>query len=283
MTQGDFSPAVIPSGVSDYDAITGGMPVGSVILLSGEAGAGHIEFALTSAARLMKSFDHGRGARFSMGGSRSPVALPGRISYVSFTRSKEQLIREVRATFPKEYGNALSDHLDFADLSSVYFADSVVPPEWSQTTRSLLDGDPNPGTNGPLHAMASALEQRGQGALVVVDSLSDLLVRRSVVVEDLLTLLKGLRRRAKTWNGLVYLLLARNVVDSHIEQALMDSVDGVLGFTWTHSPSRSTRSRAMIIEKFMSILSHVPTPLQGRFVLRVNPLDGLVTTQYERI
>ncbi len=272
----------IPSGVSDFDAITGGLPPGSVLLLLGEPGAGHSEFALSSAAQLMRAFDHGRAPRFQMGASRAPLILPRQVSYLSFTRSREQLLSEVADAFPREYYETLSSHLDFADLSEAYFADSVVPSHWTGGHRSLLEDSP-PSPDGVLPVLASALEGRSQQSLVIVDSLSDLLVRTSQRPDEILTLVKGLRRTAKNWGGLIYLLLARNVTEPRLEQAFMDSVDAVLGFLWIHSASRSARSRAMIIEKSMPLLSHVPSQFQGRFVLRVNQLDGLVTTQYERI
>jgi hypothetical protein len=118
---------------------------------------------------------------------------------------------------------------------------------------------------------------------VIVDSLTDLVVRRSVDLEELLTLVKGLRRRAKSWNGIVYLLLSKGVAPAATEQALMDSADGVLTFTWSTSPTHSTRQRTMLIERFMPVLARVPHEHQGRFVIRVSAVNGLVTTQYERI
>jgi hypothetical protein len=118
---------------------------------------------------------------------------------------------------------------------------------------------------------------------VIVDSLTDLLVRKNLDTEAILTLVKGLRRRAKEWGGVIYLLLSRGVAPAATEQALADSVDGVLSFTWTTHPLRSSRQRTMLIEKFMPVLSHVPHEHQGRFVIRVSSLTGLVTTQYERI
>ena len=47
----------VPTGVADFDSLAGGIPAGSVVLLIGEAGAGHQEFALTSAAHLMFHHD----------------------------------------------------------------------------------------------------------------------------------------------------------------------------------------------------------------------------------
>jgi hypothetical protein len=116
-----------------------------------------------------------------------------------------------------------------------------------------------------------------------VDSLTDLLVRKSVDPAELMALVKGLRRRAKSWGGLVYLILTRGVASAAIEQALVDSVDGVLSFAWQTSPHHSHRQRTMVIEKFLPVLARIPQEQQGRFVIKVSSVSGLVTTQYERV
>ena len=118
---------------------------------------------------------------------------------------------------------------------------------------------------------------------MILDSLTDLLVRRGVEAADVLTLVKGLRRRAKEWGGLVYLILSEGVAAPAVEQAVIDSVDGVLHFSWLTSPTHSHRERAMLIEKFMPVLSRLKSEYHGRFVIRVNSKNGLVTTQYERV
>jgi KaiC/GvpD/RAD55 family RecA-like ATPase len=276
----------VPTGIADFDVQTGGIPTGSIVLLMGEPGAGHQEFALTSAAHLMFRYDQERWRvrRFFLGSLQGEFAYPAKVSYVSITRSQAQVLREVRGSFEASYHEALLSHLIFHDLSREYFADSVVPPQWAASS-SLLDSaaDSAGRSTNPLAAIAGALEQDGLGNLVIVDSLTDLLVRKSIVTEELVTLIKGMRRRARDWDGLVYLLLARGVTTPATEQALVDSVDGVLSFAWTANPYHSHRQRSMLIEKFMPVLSHVPHEKQGRFVIRVSPLTGLVTTQYERI
>lgn len=275
--------ARIPTGVNDFDHITGGLPVGSTILLTGEPGAGAPEFALTSAATLMRA-SHRKDVRgLYMGRYQGPVALPGRVTYVSLTRSREQLIQEAETAFPADYSDTLSDHLDFVDLSSSYFHDSVVPRAWSDTERPMLETSSSGSGEDILSALASALDSKGKGALLVVDSLTDLLVRRSISEEDLMTLVKGLRRRAKVWNGLVYLLLTKGVTEPRTEQGLKDSADAVLDFGWVRHQTRSVRTRALLIEKSMPLLAYVPQELQGRFLLDVKGRLGLVTTQYERI
>jgi len=276
----------VPTGVPDFDSLTGGFPSGSVVLLFGEAGAGHQEFALTSAVHLMLHYDDPRMHHFYLGSARGPFVYPQGVVYVSTSRSREQVIAELHGAFDVSYSEVLSRHINFHDLSPAYFQDTVVPSAWASLSSPLLSGAPvsaAPDDGGPLRALADAVDQDGRKNLVIVDSLTDLLVRRGLEPADLLTLLKGLRRRAKEWDGIVYLLLSKGVAPADVEQAVIDSVDGVLHFSWVASPSQSHRQRAMVIDKFMPILARLPVEYLGRFVIRVNAMSGLVTTQYERV
>lgn len=279
--------ARIPTGVGDFDSVAGGIPVGSVVLLTGEAGAGHQEFALTSATHLMFSYDAEHMHKFYLGSVKGNFVYPAGVAYVSLTRSRDQVVREVEISFEPTHHRSFVRHLVFHDLSSIYFSDTIVPRSWAQTSAPLLaqlaEPTPTPLASDLLDAIVQAVEQDGDGNLVIVDSLTDLLVRRNLDTDAILTLVKGLRRRAKEWGGVVYLLLSRGVAPAATEQALADSVDGVLSFAWSAHPVRSSRQRTMLIEKFMPVLSHVPHEHQGRFVIRVSALTGLVTTQYERI
>ena len=276
----------VPTGVPDFDYLTGGLPVGSVLLLFGEAGAGHQEFALTSAVHLMLHYDDPALHQFYLGNAKGPFVYPRGVAYVSTSRSREQVITELHGAFDGTYAEVLSRHINFHDLSPAYFQDTVVPSAWASLSSPLLSRAPvsaAPDDGGPLRTLADAVDQDGRQNLVIVDSLTDLLVRRGVDANDMVTLLKGLRRRAKEWDGVVYLLLSKGVAPEAVEQAVIDSVDGVLHFSWIASPSQSHRQRAMVIEKFMPILSRLPVEYQGRFMIRVNPASGLVTTQYERV
>jgi KaiC/GvpD/RAD55 family RecA-like ATPase len=278
------APERTPTGVADFDYLSGGIPVGSVVLLAGDAGAGHVEFALTSAVHMMLYYDDPSLHQFFLGNAKGPFVYPKGVAYVSLTRSREQVMREVAGSFDRTYHDGLARHISFHDLSPSYFAESVVPPTWATIGGGLLSGGGRSSTPvDPLAAVAEAVEQDGSSNLVIVDSLTDLLVRRSVDTESLLTLVKGLRRRAKSWGGVVYLLLTRGVAPLATEQALYDSVDGVLSFSWTTSPHSSHRQRTMLVERFMPLLARIPHEQQGRFVIRVSSLNGLVTTQYERI
>lgn len=278
----------VATGVADFDGLSGGVPVGSVILLVGEAGAGHQEFALTSATHQMFYQEDPSLRKFFLGTARGSFVFPPNVCYISLTRSRDQVLREVEGSFHGAYLDVLGRHLKFLDLSPAYFADTVVPPQWASPPAPLLAATaPSPArfetAGGPLSALARAFEEGGRNSIVIVDSLTDLIVRSGVAASDILSLVKGLRRRAKEWDGIVYLLLSKGVAAPDTEQALIDSVDGVLAFSWNASPGRSSRQRVMAIPKFMAVLAHVRPEHQGRFVIRVSPVSGLVTTQYERI
>ncbi|MGA9840352.1 MAG: RAD55 family ATPase [Thermoplasmata archaeon] len=278
-------PARVPTGVPDFDYLTGGLPSGSVVLLFGGAGAGHQEFALTSAVHLMLRYDDPHLHEFYLGNAKGPFVYPEAVAYVSTSRSREQVMTELRGAFDGTYPSVLARHLTFRDLSPSYFADTPVPSEWSSIASPLLSGAPARAApnDGPLRALADAVDASGDRNIVIIDSLTDLLVRRGVEAADVLTFVKGLRRRAKEWGGLVYLILSEGVAPPAVEQAVIDSVDGVLHFNWVSSPSHSHRQRSMLIEKFMPVLSRLPAEYHGRFVIRVNSKNGLVTTQYERV
>jgi KaiC/GvpD/RAD55 family RecA-like ATPase len=271
----------VPTGVPDFDYLT----LGSVVLLFGEAGAGHQEFALTSAVHLMLHYDDPDLHRFYLGSAKGPFLYPESIAYVSTSRSKEQVLSEMQGSFSGVYPEVLERHLTFRDLSPTYFQDTVVPASWASLPGPLLAGAPSTAlrAEGPLRAVAEAVEAVGPRNLVLVDSLTDLLVREGVGPGDVLTLLKGLRRRAKEWGGLVYLLLSQGVAPPAVEQAVFDSTDGVLQFRWLTSANTSHRQRSMVISKFMPLLARLPTEYHGRFLIRVHPTSGLVTTQYERV
>ncbi|MCI4366418.1 MAG: hypothetical protein L3K08_01570 [Thermoplasmata archaeon] len=272
-------------GVADLDHLSGGVPVGSVVLLWGDSGSGHQEFALTSAAHLMMFHNDPAFHPFHLGPYQGPVSIPRRVLYVSTSRSRENLLQEVDAAFDAPYREVLRQHLAFHDLSPSYFSDSVVPAAWSSVGGSLLGGTRTPpgGGAGPLGAIADLVEAGAERNLVIIDSLTDLVVRKTTDPEQLITLVKGLRRRAKDLGGLVYLLLTKGVAPPYLEQALSDSVDGVLSFAWQASPKHSQRQRTMVIEKFLPVLAHLREEQHGRFVIMVSDQSGLVTTQYERV
>jgi len=110
--------ATIPFGVSRLDGrIGGGAPEGSVVLLSGEAGAGAREFAYTSA--VLNGLQSADPDLFDLhyGDLHGNAVAPEDIHYVSFTADEAELQREISFTLDEEIVDAGLDAVSFADLS----------------------------------------------------------------------------------------------------------------------------------------------------------------------
>ena len=148
----------MPTGVPDFDYLTGGLPSGSVVLLFGGAGAGHQEFALTSAVHLMMHYDDPHLHEFYLGRAKGPFVYPDSVAYLSTSRSREQVMGELRGAFDGTYPSVLGRHLSFRDLSPSYFADTPVPSAWSSIPSPLLSGTPAHAApnEGPLRPSTAA-------------------------------------------------------------------------------------------------------------------------------
>lgn len=269
----------VPTGIADLDSIVdGGFPSGSTILLWGDIGAGMQEYVYTAASKTALVNEHPEERHYYLGDHCDDSDLPDRVCYVTFSRSKEIILQELATSFNEDYYRAFRDRTVFRDFSNVYFRHSVVPPSWT-LEQDLFD---HPSTN-VLEELVAFLDENGRDSMVVIDSLTDLAVSGIIEIRDLVTTIKGLQRAAKQWNGLVYLMLARGILESRHEQLLMDSTDGCLVFEWRMSPRSSARQRYMYLEKFTGVLPHLARDKIARFPTMVSAIHGLVVVYMERI
>jgi len=271
----------IPTGVADFDSIVnGGFPEGSVVLLVGELGAGQVEFALTSAAKLalVKEFPDSTG--FLLGRSLEGRKLPDRLCYITFARSKDDILQEISISFNEDFFESFRKHVVFKDFSSSYFKHTMVPSSWTGedatpfTSRS--DGS-------VLEGLVSFLDENAPGSLIIIDSITDLVTSTSIEIHDLISVLRGMQRMAKKWKGVIYLILAGDILEPSKQRMILDSVDGSLMFEWSKFSHSSKRQRYMYVEKFMSILPHLDKERIARFATVVTSQSGLVVIDTERI
>ncbi|HYS70946.1 MAG TPA: ATPase domain-containing protein, partial [Thermoplasmata archaeon] len=252
----EFEPASIrriPTGIADLDAIVeGGFPEGSVVLLMGEEGAGLREYVYTSAAKLAIVRENPRVRSFYLGPGCDASALPEKVCYATFARSRDVVLREFAASLNEDYYRAFRRATVFRDFSAPYFRRTVVPASWTEPPSTPL-GAPQ---ENLLEGLVSFLDENGPGAMVVLDSLSDFVDGETVEAKDLVSTVKGLQRAAKRWGGNVYLLLTRDILEPRVERMIVDSVDGCLVFEWSRYLRSSKRQRYMYIEKFTSVLPH---------------------------
>jgi KaiC/GvpD/RAD55 family RecA-like ATPase len=270
----------IPTGVADFDSIIkGGMPTGSLVLLLGEIGAGATEFALTSAAKLSIVKERPKASDYLMGGTTMERVLPDKIFYITFTRPKEDILRDIRLSFNAEYADAFERNVEFKDFSSNYFRQSVVPRSWTSGGGGLFATE----DGSVLEGLVDFLEKNAPGNMIIMDSLTDLVLNQKIETGDLVALLRGMQRISKSWDGIIYMILTKDVLEDRKQKVIMDCADGTLSFDWSKFSTSSKRQRYMHVEKFMSILPHLDKERIARFATMVTAQYGLVVIDTERI
>ena len=273
----------VPTGVPDFDAIVnGGLPEGSVVILYGDIGAGQHEFVYTSAFKLATVKEHPYMFETYLGSFCSMEGIPEHIHYITFSRTKDDVLREIHEGFDPQFYNMLSRKIRFMDLSPHYYKKSMIPPSWTEGDNGggLFSATPK---ENVLEALVEYLEGLPPKSMIVIDSLTDLIVSDSIKTNDLVTLLKGMQRASKRWGGVVYMMLTRGILEPRDEKMFLDSVDGVLTFEWTKYHLSSKRQRYMYVEKFMSILPHLDKERIARFATVVTAESGLVVIDTERV
>jgi len=269
----------VPTGIADLDSIvSGGFPEGSLVLLLGDIGAGTQEYVYTAASKIAIVRKSPELRHYFLGPACDDSVLPDRICYVTFSRSREAILQELGASFNSEFFYAFRDLTTFRDFSAAYFRNSVIPSTWTQQENPFEARSEN-----VLEGLVSFLDENARGAMVVVDSLTDLVETEAVEMRDLVTTVKGLQRASKEWGGITYLLLTRGILDKRFEQMVVDSVDGCLTFEWRTYARSSNRQRYMYLEKFTSVLPHLPRDKIARFPTMVTSNQGLVVVYMERI
>lgn len=238
--------------------IGGGAPPGSIVLLSGEAGAGAREFMYTAA--LMNGLTETEPDLFDLYYGELPTnaSAPREVHYISFTSEKRQLHREMSLSIDDEIVDSAIEAVRFHDLSPEYFRLSPVPREWySERTQSIsgLGGERN--RRDVSEALGETLDVHAPGNLIIIDSIADLIETSTddLTWDDVPVLLKGISRAAFEWGGLVLVHANQEALDDRRHGQLVDAVDGTLLFKW--ESGGSTRDRTMVVKQFRGVLSRI--------------------------
>jgi KaiC/GvpD/RAD55 family RecA-like ATPase len=249
----------IPFGIRRLDTtIGGGAPPGSVVLLSGEAGAGAREFIYTAA--LMNALVENDPDLFELyyGDLPAGTAAPPEVHYISFTAEKKQLRREMSLAMDDEIVETAAESVTFHDLSGEYFQLSPVPREWySDRTDVITQLGREQDRRSVPEALGDTLTEHASGNLVIIDSISDLVDAPTDDVgwDDVPVILKGISRIAFEWGGMVLLHVSRESLDDRRHGQLVDAADGTLLFRW--ESGGSTRDRTMVVKQFRGVLSRI--------------------------
>src|SRR5256712_13254054 len=243
----------VPTGIADLGSIGGGgFPEGSLVLLLGDSGAGPQESVYPAASKIAIVRKNPELRHYFLGPACDASVLPDRICYVTFSRSREAILQELGASFNAEFFYAFRDLTVFRDFSASYFRNSAIPSTWTQQENPFEARSEN-----VLEGLVSFLDENARGAMVVVDSLTDLVETEAVEMRDLVTTVKGMQRASKEWGGITYLLLTRGILDKRFEQMVGDSVDGWLTFEWRTDGGGSDRRRDLDPEE---VTNGLPPP-----------------------
>jgi KaiC/GvpD/RAD55 family RecA-like ATPase len=248
----------IPFGIRRLDTtIGGGAPPGSVVLLSGQVGAGAREFMYTCA--VMNGLTEGDPDLFDLyyGGIDEGASAPEEVHYVSFTAEERQVSREMSLAMDDEIVESGIDNVEFHDLSPEFFQLSPVPREWYATrTQSISELGQSQDRKSVPEALGDRLTDHAAGNLVVIDSIADLISStEDLPWSDIPVLLKGLSRAAYDWGGLILAHVNQETLDDERHGQLMDSADGTLLFEW--ESGGSARARTMVVKQFRGVLSRI--------------------------
>jgi len=249
----------IPFGVRQLDTvIDGGAPPGSVVLLSGEAGAGSREFMYTSAILNALADTDGELHDLYYGQLARSASLPEEIHYVSFTADGDQLYREMDRVFDTEIVESAFHSVTFNDMSDVYFHTSSVPRDWyAGETGHIRDMAGRHDRESLFGALGEYLSENATNNLVVIDSLSDLISSLGDERDwsDVVYLVKGLQKAAHEWNGLILVHVNHETVTDQEHGQLIDAANGTMLFTWESGGSE--RARTLVFRKFRGVLSQL--------------------------
>ncbi|MDO8724762.1 MAG: ATPase domain-containing protein [Candidatus Methanoperedens sp.] len=272
----------IPTGIDSLDYILqGGLPSGSLVLLLGELGAGDFEFAITSCVRLLsdqKKID-------------TTTLLPEKVIYISFTRSENDIMKEIAFSFPDFYEflqNKIHEQkFEFKDFSDSYFAGSFIPASWlssSETAPSIESLKWNEEKRNLMDALIVYLDKNAQNSLIIIDSLTSMAqyCLERIDWADLILFLRGLQRVSKNWNGLIYAIFNEGIFENKEQVEIMECMDGVFVFDWEQlGPTQ--RNRIMYLKKFRGLLPGVDHENIVNFETQITPQKGFEVSNIKRV
>lgn len=238
--------------------IDGGAPPGSTVLIASEVGAGGREFLYTCAAMngLFQSDQDLFDLYYGTPHERSEFLES--VNYLSFTAERDVIVREMSYAMADELVDAGVDAIAFEDLSREYFQQSSIPSDWyMDRTQSIASLGDQHDRRDILDALGDYLSTAGPGSLVIIDSVTDLLSAPDTDLDwtGLSLLIKGLKKAANRWGGLVLLHVTLETLSEVHLGRLMDATDGTMLFEW--EAGGSERDRTMFVKQFRGVLSQL--------------------------
>jgi len=278
------------TGIPTLDSVLkGGVPVGSIVLLLGEEGAGAREFAFTSIARISNLQRATDELEVASGVDPAQVRIPAQEAYFTMSRSKADVEMEMVASFDRNLTEAFCDHVHVFDFSYSYFKQANLPKDWYERLERITPPgfevyrDDHYVDDGTSLAMVDVLEQRTQDGVVYVDSLTDLIINNKFEIRDVMMFMQAIRRMVSEWGGVIFFLLRKGALQERDEALLKDCFDAVIVFEWFKSTKTHARQRLMHFEKFYGVLPILDRQSIDLLSTNISYRDGFKVDKVERI
>ncbi len=271
--------------------INGGFPAGSVILLLEDVGAGAREFLYTSVFNILM-LKEDRSTFNTLDKAHDGIneqekisvlpALPGEICYISVSKSKQDIINETSYAFHEDFSDALRNKLVFKELSDIYFRHTIINKCWISGTKEMMDLEQGPDRN-IIDELSGFLDGHAMNNIIILDSLTELMMYEADFLgkKDIMMFMKGIARASKTWNGLIYVVLGANILEPQIQEAITDTVDGVLEFQW--SKTGMARHRSLYITKFRGLMPRLEQERIAKFETKITSNSGFEVSNVRKI
>jgi KaiC/GvpD/RAD55 family RecA-like ATPase len=263
----DLQTTRMPTGLTTLDPILdGGIPVGTMILLLGEIGAGHYEFAYSSIVKTL--------ARIAKLPASVP-RFPAKILYITFTRLEGDVRHEIAQSFSVNGVSEGSENIQFEDLSDLYFDRSLVPDDWYSHSNALTRLQKRSEHSNIFVRLSEVFNSSDPESLIILDSITDIATQTNHpnLWQDLTGFLRGVQRLVKQKRSLLYLLLSRGIIEPAKESEIADIADAVFLFRWEESTA-SRRQRVMFFEKFRGVMPHLEEQDLVKFAIRISTTEG---------
>jgi len=238
--------AKIPTGIRSIDlAVSGGLPTGSLSILSGASGSGIDSFFHTTCFM---------NAAKKEGILKTPqeenTFLPDNIIYILLSKTENDVLRDINVAYSDDLVEAFKEVVQFKDLMSDQYSSSLS----SLDSVSESSSEDEQGIE-VVRSIIDYLEENGQNSLIVLDSLDDLIRGFASGSErKLLDSLKTLRsRNRKDWNSLIFARLTEGIFPDSVENSIFSLADGV--FEFSSKSSSGSRTRKIVCEKFSGVTS----------------------------
>lgn len=260
----------MPTGIPSFDPVlNGGVPLGSVILLSGGPGGGNVEFAYSSV------LSHARAKKGGQQAASEKLCFPEEIVYFTFTKLASSIRREIELSFRAD-SETFDGTVRFIDLSKIYFDASVVPREWYSKTdivETLRTRRHEP--ESLIGELTNQLGTIAAGSLIVFDSLTDIATQAFSETEwhQFISFLRGLQRVSKHWKTTYYLLISDSIFEPRRMAEIKDCCDASISFEWEETGGRR-RQRVMFIEKFRIVMPALEEHDFVKFAVRITGDGG---------